>query len=71
VLAELFRGHPYQSPDSKCFLASAIVSGFDVFRWDESLGGEVSGWPCLQSLLLLFTLAFSLDRNNSRLKILR
>jgi hypothetical protein len=27
-----------EAPDSKCFLASVIVSGFRVWRWDHSLG---------------------------------
>lgn len=31
-----------QAPVSKYFLASAIVWGVDVCRWDESLGGGVS-----------------------------
>jgi hypothetical protein len=50
-LTESHRGHLYQSPVSKCFLASAIVSGFGVCRWKSSLGGAVSGWPFLQFLL--------------------
>jgi hypothetical protein len=32
-------------------LASTIVSGFGVCMWDGFLGGVVSGWPFLQSLL--------------------
>jgi len=55
VLAEPLRGQPYQAPDSKCFLASAIVSGFGVYRWDGSLGEVISGWTFLQSLLQLFS----------------
>ena len=39
----------YQVSVSKHFLASAIVSGFGVCRWDGSLGGAVSGCPFLQS----------------------
>jgi hypothetical protein len=39
VLEEPLRGHLYQDPISKGFLASAIVSGFGVCRWDGSLGG--------------------------------
>jgi hypothetical protein len=37
VLGEPLRGQPYQTPVSKSFLASAIVSGFGVCRWDGSL----------------------------------
>jgi len=44
------------------------VSGFDVCRWDGSLGGAVSRWL---SSALLFVPAFPLDRNHSALKILR
>jgi hypothetical protein len=51
VLAEPLREHPYQAPVSKCFLASTIVSGFGTCRWDGSLGGPVSVWYFLQSLL--------------------
>jgi hypothetical protein len=51
ALVELFRGHLYHTPVSNHFLASAIVSGFHFCKWDGSLGGEVSGWPFLQSLL--------------------
>jgi hypothetical protein len=45
ALAEPLRGQPYQAPVSKCFLASATVSGFGACRWDGSPGGAVSGWP--------------------------
>ena len=58
-LAEPLRRQPFQAPDSKHFLASAIVSRFGVCRWDEALGGAVSGCPFLQSLLHS---AFHLDR---------
>jgi len=47
VLAELLRGQLYQAPVSKHFLASAIVLGFGVCRWEGSLDGAVSGWPFL------------------------
>ena len=43
ALAELLKEQLYQVPVSKCFLASAIVSGFGVCRWDGSLGGVISG----------------------------
>jgi hypothetical protein len=63
-----FDGDCIESVDfSKHFLASAIVSGFGVCRWDGSLGRAVSGWPFLQPLLYSVTV-FSLDRNNSELK---
>ena len=61
----------YQTPAGKHFLASAIVSGFGVCRWDRSQGGAVSGWPFFQSLLHIFVPAFHLDRNNCELNILR
>lgn len=44
-------GKASQAPESKILLASTIVSGFDGCMWDGSLGGAVSGWLCLQSLL--------------------
>jgi hypothetical protein len=43
VLAELLRGQPYQAPVYKHILASAIVLGFDVCRWNGSLGEAVAG----------------------------
>ena len=55
--SEFLRGKLYQAPVSKCFLASIIVSGFGVSRWNGSLGGAVSGWPFFQFLL-------HLDKNN-------
>ena len=58
VLAEPLRGQLYQAPVSKHFLASAIVSGFDVCRCDGSQSGAVSGWPFLQSLLHFLSLHF-------------
>jgi hypothetical protein len=47
VLAEPLWEHLYQAHVSKHFLASGIVSGFGVCRWDGSLDGVVSGWPFL------------------------
>lgn len=41
-----------------CFLASAIVLAFGGCRWDGFLGGAVSFWPCLQSLLHFFVHLF-------------
>ena len=52
------RGQSYQAPVSKHFLASATVSGFGVYGWDGSLGGKVSGWPFLQSVLHFLSLHF-------------
>jgi hypothetical protein len=73
VVAELVRGQLYQAPVCKHFLASAIVLGYDVCKWDGSQGGAVSGWPFIQSLLQFFFFIpeFPLDKNNSELKILR
>ena len=56
--AELLRGQLYQVPVSKHFLASAIVSGFGVCRWDGLLGERVSRWPFIQSLLQSLSLHF-------------
>jgi len=39
VLDQLLRGPLYQAHVSKCFLASPMVSGFGVCRWDGSLDG--------------------------------
>jgi hypothetical protein len=50
-LAETLRRQLCQSPVSKNFVASAIVSGFGVCMWDGSLCWVVSGCPFLQSLL--------------------
>ena len=58
VLVEPITEQSYQAPVSKGFLASPIVSGFDVCRWDGSLGGAVSGWPFLQSLFQFLFLSF-------------
>ena len=43
ALAEPLRRQLYQAPVSKLFMVSAIGSGFGVCRWDESLGGTISG----------------------------
>ena len=58
ALAELLRRQLYEAPVSKCFLESAIVSGFGVCRWDGSIDGAVSGWPFLQFLLHSLSLNF-------------
>jgi hypothetical protein len=60
--AEPLRGQLYQAPVNKLFLASAIVSGFGVCRLDGSLGGAVSEWLFLQSLLHSLSLHFLLTR---------
>jgi hypothetical protein len=50
-------------------LISAIGFGFVVCIWDEFLGGAVSGWSFLQSLLhIVFVPVLPLDRNISGLK---
>ena len=54
------RGQLNWAPVSKHFLASAIVSGFGVFKWDGSLSGAVTGWPSLQFLLHSLSLHFLL-----------
>jgi hypothetical protein len=51
VLTEPLRRQLYQGPVSKHCLASAIVSGFGVWRWNGSLGGVVSAWTFLQTML--------------------
>jgi hypothetical protein len=58
ALAEPFRRQLYQSPVSMHFLASTIVSGFGDGIWDGSLGGTLSGWPFLKSLLHTLSLYF-------------
>jgi hypothetical protein len=72
-IGQALAGHgatPSQGTDnqtfvSRPFLTSAIVPEFGVCRWDGSLGGAVSGWAFLQSLLHTF------DRRNSRLIFLK
>jgi hypothetical protein len=52
-LAELLRVQVYQVPVSKCFLASAIVSEFNAYRWGRSLrGGRL--WTVFLSVSDLF-----------------
>ena len=58
ALAEPLRRQLYWAPVSKHFLASAIVSTFDVYMWDGSLGGAVSGWPFFLTPLHTFSLYF-------------
>jgi hypothetical protein len=56
VLAEPLKRQKYQTPVSKHFLASIIVSGFGNCIWGASPGGAVSWWPFLQSLFHTFSL---------------
>ena len=58
VMAESLRGELYHDPVSKHFLAPARVLGFGVCRRDGCLGGAVSGWPFLRSLLLFLICLF-------------
>jgi hypothetical protein len=60
ALAEPLKGQLYWAPVSKHFLASAIVPGFGVCRWDICLGVAVSGCPFHQSLLHSLSLHFLL-----------
>ena len=71
ALAEPLRRQLYQAPVSKCFLASATMSGFSVCRLDGSLGEAVSEWLFLQVSAPLFIPAFTFHRNNSELIFLR
>ena len=48
---EPLRRHLYQDPVRKHLLSSSIFSGFGVYMWDGSPGGEGSGWLLLHSLL--------------------
>ena len=57
-LAKPLRRQLYQTPVSKHFLTSAIVSGFGDYIWDESPLGTVSGWPFLHSLVHSLSLYF-------------
>jgi hypothetical protein len=45
AVAEHHRNQLHQASVSKCFLESAIVSGFGVSKWVGSLGGAISRWP--------------------------
>ena len=69
ALVEPLRGQLYQGPVSKNFLASAVVSVFGVYQWNESLGGAVSEWWMAFPLVSfpLFLPAFPFDRSNSGL----
>jgi hypothetical protein len=57
-LEDLLRGQTYQAPVRKLFLAVDIVYDFGVCRWNGSLGGAVSRWLFLQSLLHSLSLHF-------------
>jgi len=58
ALTEPLRRQPYQAPVCKYFLASSIVSGFGVSRWEGFLGVAVSGWPFLQFLIHSLSMNF-------------
>jgi hypothetical protein len=60
ALPEPLRGQLYETPVSKHFWASAVLSGTGVRRWDGSLGGAVFGWPFFQFLLHSLSLHFIL-----------
>jgi hypothetical protein len=69
-LAEPLRRQLYQTPVSKRFLASAIVSGFGVCMWDGSPGWTVSGWPLFQTLFHSLSLHFFFRQRQFYVKIL-
>ena len=58
ALAEPLRKQLYQAPDSKHFVAPAIVSVFGGCIWGGAPGGAVSVWSFLQSLLHTLSLYF-------------
>jgi hypothetical protein len=65
ALAEPLRGQLYQASVSKHFLASALLSGFSVWRWGSS-------WLAFPLVLApLFLLTFPFDGSNSELLFLR
>ena len=66
---ETFREQFYQTPVSKWFLASVIVLGLGVWRWEWSLGKQCMN--ILQSLFHLFIPVLTLNKNISGLTILR
>ena len=59
-LADTLRRQLYQPPVSKNLLVSTIVPGIANCIWGRSLGGPLSVWPFLQSLL--YTLSLFLYR---------
>ena len=70
ALAKPLREQLYQAPVSKCFLASAIVSGFGVYmRWISRWGSLCMAFPSVSASH--FVPIFPLDRRNSRLKFWR
>jgi hypothetical protein len=68
MLAELLRGLLCQAPDSKHFLASTIVSGFGICRWNRFPRWGSLWMAFLSVSASLFVPAFPLDRSNSGLK---
>ena len=61
MLVDALKEQPYQAPVSKHFLASAIVWGFGVCRWDGFPRKDVSECPFRQSLRYFCPL-FPLDK---------
>jgi hypothetical protein len=51
ALTKPLRRQPYQASIRKHFPTSTIMPWFGGCIWNGSLGGAVSGWPFLQSLL--------------------
>jgi len=70
VLAQPLMEHLYSTPVSKLFLASAIVSGFGVCRWNESRWDSLwMVFPSVSSPFFISVLLF--DKSNSGLIFLR
>jgi hypothetical protein len=70
VLVEPLWEQPYQAPVNKCFLASAIMSEFLVYIWDEFLGvASQDGLPF--SLCSILCPCLSFQQEHSGLTILR
>jgi hypothetical protein len=71
ALAEPLRRQLYKVPISKHFLASTIVLGFGVYRWNRFPRWD-SLWMAFPSVFdPLFVPEFPLDKSNYRLKFLR
>ena len=70
MLTQPLREQPYQAPICKHILAPTIVSGISVCWWDGSQGRQSLDGLSF-NLWFIFCPSFSLDGNNSKLKILR
>ena len=70
MLAQPLREQLYQALICKHILAPTIVSGISVCWWDGSQGRQSLDGLSF-NLWFIFCPSFSLDGNNSRLKILR